>query len=178
MQDGRVLLGVVVGVHGVKGAVKLRSHTADPADIAAYGPLVAEDGRSFHIKILGLAKGNVVASFSGIGDRDAAEGLVGLKLYAFRTALPEPDDEDTFYHADLVGLKAERSDGAVYGRVKAVANFGAGDLLEIALAEGGKTVFLPFTKASVPLVEVKAGRVVVDPPLEVQGGEDAEGEER
>ncbi len=177
MQDGRVLLGAVVGVHGVKGAVKIRSHTADPADIAAYGPLVAEDGKSYHVKILGFAKGNVVAAFSGVNSRDAAEALVGLKLYAFRASLPETEDEDTFYHADLVGLRAEKTGGAPFGRVKAVANFGAGDLLEIALEDGGKTVFLPFTKACVPKVDVKAGRVVIEPPQEV--GEDGaqEGEE-
>lgn len=158
-----VLLGQIVGAHGVRGAVKIRSFTQEPTDIAAYGPLRDETGtRSFKVRVLGMARGNVLATLAGVADRDAAEALRGLALFVARTSLPAPD-EDEYYLADLVGLSAVRSDGSAFGSVVAVHDFGAGTLLEVERAGAG-SVLLPFTRACVPVVDPPAGRVVVEPP--------------
>jgi 16S rRNA processing protein RimM len=132
--------------------------------VTRYGPLEAEDGtRVFEIATLRPAKGHLVARLRGIDDRDAAERLTNIKLYVPRERLPAPAD-DEFYHADLVGLTAASADGTVVGTISAVQNFGAGDLLEIQPAGGGTSMFLPFTKAAVPTVDIAAGRVIVVPP--------------
>ncbi|MBX6369503.1 MAG: ribosome maturation factor RimM [Rhodospirillales bacterium] len=165
MPDARVLVGVIVGAHGVRGAVRIKPFTAEPAAIAAYGPLEDETGtRRFEIRLVGEGKGVVIATLKGIGDRNAAEALKGLRLYVARAALPPPGEEE-FYHADLIGLAAVRRDGTLLGRVCAVHDFGAGDSLELALADGG-TLLVPFTKAVVPEIDVAGGKLVVEPPEE------------
>lgn len=165
MPDARVLVGVIVGAHGVRGAVRIKPFTAEPAAIAAYGPLEDETGtRRFEISLVGEGKGVVIATLKGIGDRNAAEALKGLRLYVARAALPPPGEEE-FYHADLIGLAAVRRDGTLLGRVCAVHDFGAGDSLELALADGG-TLLVPFTKAVVPEIDVAGGKLVVEPPEE------------
>ena len=123
------------------------------------------DERSFTLRIIGAAKGDgmVIAQLSGIADRDRAEALRGLRLYAPRAVLPPIGDDDEFYHADLVGLPAMLGDGAPLGTVIAVHDFGAGDMLEIE-PDAGPKVLVPFTRAVVPIVDIAGGRVVVDPP--------------
>jgi 16S rRNA processing protein RimM len=161
--DARICVGLIAGAHGVRGLVKLKSFTEDPAAVAAYGPLSDETGaRRFRIALGSAARDHWIARIDGIGDRDAAEALKGTRLYVDRARLPEPEPE-SFYHADLIGLRAETGAGAGLGRVTAVHDFGAGDMLEIALGSG-RTVVVPFTRAVVPVVEIAAGRVVVDPP--------------
>jgi 16S rRNA processing protein RimM len=162
----RVCLGVVVGAHGVRGFVKVKPFTGEPDAVAAYGPVETKDGRRrFKIDAMGMAKDAVICRLEGVGDRDAAEALRGAELYVDRTRLPAVDEEEEgWYHADLVGLAAIGVDGRVFGQVVGVENFGAGDLLEIARPEGGQTVLMPFTAANVPSVEIAAGRVIVDPP--------------
>ena len=159
-----MLLGEIVGLHGVQGQVRVRTHTGDPLDVVAYGPLTAEPGgRALVLKVLREAKGGVViARVPGVADRDAAERLKGLRLYVPRSALPAPEEEE-FYHADLEGLRAELAEGGDLGRVRRVVNYGSGDMLEIDRVGGG-SVLVPFTRAIVPLVDVLGGRVVVDPP--------------
>src|SRR5689334_4299109 len=135
-QEKRVCVGVVTGAHGVRGAVRLKSFTAEPGDIARYGPLEDERGeRRFRPRLTGSAKGVVVAKLPGIDDRDQAEALRGLRLYLPRAALPPPG-EDEYYHVDLIGLAAALADGTCLGTVRAVHDFGAGDTLEIERAEG------------------------------------------
>jgi 16S rRNA processing protein RimM len=159
----KVCLGAVVGVHGVKGVVRIKSFTAHPADIAAYGAVSDESGgRSFTVSVLGQARGAVLARLSGVADRDAAEALRGLRLYVPRAALPETK-EDEFYHADLIGLPVETKEGARLGTVRAVHNFGAGDILELR-DDDGRELLLPFSDAVVPGVDIGAGRIVADPP--------------
>ena len=148
--------------HGVRGEVRLRSFTEDPMALTGYGPLEAEDGsRAFEVEALRPAKSVLVARFAGVTNRDAAAELRNLKLYVPRARLPEPEDE-AYYHRDLIGLVAVDADAAVLGRVSAMQNFGAGDLIEIAPAAGGPSVLLPFTKAYVPVVDIPAGRVVLE----------------
>lgn len=160
--DGLLCVGVVTGAKGIRGEVRVKSFTAEPADVAAYGPVSDAGGtRSFRLKVTGMAKGQVTVRLSGVDDRNAADALKGLKLYVPRAALPEPDP-DEFYHADLVGLSVELAGGEPLGTVKAVHDYGAGTSLEVA---GGKRglVMVPFTKAACPVVDLAAGKVVVEP---------------
>lgn len=159
----KILVGVVGAAQGVRGEVRIKSYTGDPKALGSYGPLETDGGRAV-LKVLGLRplkNDMVVARFEGIEDRDAAAALTNTKLYVDRTRLPPPDEEE-FYQADLIGLEAITPEGEGIGRVVAVQNFGAGDLLEIA-PEVGQTLLVPFTKAFVPVLDFEAGRVVVEP---------------
>ncbi len=170
-EDERLCVGVIAGAHGVRGLVKIKSFTDDPADLIAYGPLTDESGaRRYQVAVTGRAKGVLLARIEGVGDRDAARALSGARLYVARAALPEPEDEE-YYHADLIGLAVEDRAGAPLGRVAAVQNFGAGDILEIERPDQG-TLLVPFTKAAVPLVDPAGGRVVVEPPEETEAQPD------
>ena len=159
-----VFLGVVTGARGLKGEVRLRSFTSDPAHIGDYGPLTDGEGRqTFHLRVTGVVKDRVFARFDGIDDRDSAEALKGLALHVPRHALPDPG-EDEYYLADLIGLRAEHSgapDAEVLGTVKAVHDFGAGPILEISDGGAGD-ILIPFTRDTVPVVDIAHGRVVVD----------------
>ena len=144
--------------HGVRGAFRLRCFTEMPESVAAYGPVHDEAGRPlFALRILAEAKGGLIAATPGIADRDAAEALRGLRLFVPRDRLPATE-EDEFYHEDLVGLTARAPDGTSLGRVIAVHNHGAGDILEVEL-EPGRTELVPFTRAAVPAVDLAAGTV-------------------
>jgi 16S rRNA processing protein RimM len=159
----------------VRGQVRVKSFTADPVDVAAYGPVESEDGtRTYKLKVMGEAKGLVLIKLDGVNDRNAAEALRGTRFYVARERLPELE-EDEFLYSDLVGLKAEGEDGVVLGSVKGVADFGAGELLDIVLIGGG-SLMVPFTKAAVPVVDIANRRLVVIPPLFVESEEGQEGE--
>jgi 16S rRNA processing protein RimM len=158
----RILVAEIGAAHGLRGEVKLRSFTQDPTAVQDYGVLEGEDGRTFTIESLKPAKGFLIARLAGVSDRTGAEGLRGVKLYVPRERLPAPEDE-TFYYADLIGLAAVTGDGRTLGKVVAVHNFGAGDLIEVEAGAGG-SVMLPFTAAVVPEVDLAAGRLTVDPP--------------
>jgi 16S rRNA processing protein RimM len=163
MSADRVCLGAIGGAFGVRGEVRLKSFCARAEDIAAYGPLYAEDGRRFEIRLTGQISNGLSARLSGVETKDAADALRGVRLHAPREALPSlPDDE--FYHADLIGLEVVDTGGAPLGRVKAVLNHGASDLLELHRPGEPATLLLPFTKAVVPTVDLAAGRIVADPP--------------
>ena len=161
----RVCMGIVGAPHGVRGAIRIKSFTDAPEAIASYGALEDERGeRQFTLRVIGSAKGDgmVIAQLTGITDRDQAEAVTGVRLYAPRAALPATA-EDEFYHADLVGLTAMLDDGTTLGTVIAVHDFGAGDMIEIAPAVG-QPMLVPFTRAVVPVVDIAGGRVVIDPP--------------
>jgi len=159
----RVCVGQIGAPHGVSGEVRLRSFTAEPGAIAGYGPLETEDGRILKIESLRPAKNHFVAALSGIGDRDAAEKLTNLKLYVPRDRLPELVETDEFYHADLIGLAVVNKAGEQLGTVLAIHNFGAGDLIEVRLDDGGKTEMIAFNEHNVPSVDIAAGRIVIEP---------------
>ena len=164
MSAPRVCVGAIAGAYGVRGEVRLKSFCADPRAVAEYGALSTEDGtRSFTVKLGSPVKNGFAAKLSGVSTKEAAEALRGTRLYADRDRLPAPE-EDEFYHADLIGLQVFDTGGALLGRVKAVLNHGAGDLLEIDLVEAAGTALLPFTKAAVPTVDLSQGRIVADPP--------------
>jgi 16S rRNA processing protein RimM len=154
--------------HGVRGAVKLWTFTEDPFAVKVYGPLLTKDGaRQFEVTSAREAKGHLVATLKGISTREEAERLNGVELYVAREKLPETD-EDEYYHADLIGLAAVNAANEPLGKVIAIHNFGAGDIIEIA-PPGGTTLLLPFTNAVVPSVDVAGGRVVIELPPEIDG---------
>jgi 16S rRNA processing protein RimM len=174
LPESRILLGRIGPAHGIRGEVVVQSFTADPADIASYGLLTDESGaRSFRLRVMRVTPKGVVARVEGVADRTAAESLRGLDLYVARERLPRAR-KDEFYHADLIGLSAVSPEGTVLGHIVAVDNFGAGDLLEIRLAEQLQTIFVAFTQACVPEIDVEAGRVVVRLPVDApdECGED------
>src|SRR3954471_21728231 len=165
---GHICIARIGAAHGVRGAVKLWTFTEDPMAVKAYGPLVTKDGaRSFEVATAREAKDHLVATLKGIATREDAERLNGIELYIAREQLPATD-EDEYYHADLIGLDAVNSANEPLGRVIAIHNFGAGDIIEIAPPQGA-TILLPFTNAVVPSVDLKAGRVVIELPGEIAG---------
>ena len=154
--------------HGVRGAVKLWTFTEDPLAVRDYGPLTTKDGaRQFEVTHAREAKDHLVATFKGVATREDAERLNGIELFIAREKLPATD-ENEYYHADLIGLAAVTSAGEPLGRVAAIHNFGAGDIIEIA-PPGGPTMLLPFTNAVVPTVDLANGRVVIELPDEIAG---------
>jgi len=162
-----ILLGAVIGAHGLKGEVKVKTFTHSPEKLGAYGPLSTKDGRALTVAQLRAAKPDeAVVRFAEIADRNAAEALKGTELFVPREALPAAE-ADEFYHADLVGLRAEDEEGRVLGTVSGVHNFGAGDVIEIVRADGD-TVMLPFTREVVPVIEIEAGRVIIAAPEDVE----------
>ncbi|MBW8269764.1 ribosome maturation factor RimM [Caldovatus aquaticus] len=161
----RILVGEIGRPHGVRGLVRLRSFTADPAAIAAYGPLTDETGTRRFVLTL---KGEGLAQIEGVADRDAAARLTGTRLYVERDRLPPPEDPEEFYLADLVGLPAVTEAGEPLGRVRAVEDYGAGPFLVIAGGPDGRERLVPFTRAAVPVVDLAAGRIVVAPPAEIE----------
>ena len=173
-KPGRILLGRIAGAHGIRGEVVIHAFTAAPENIGAYGPLSDAAGTlTFKIgKARATSKG-VVARLEGVTDRNAAEALKGVELFVERGRLPQAGEQE-FYHADLIGLEAVSPDGAAVGRITAVQNYGAGDLLEIRLTGAGATELVPFTEAFVPQVDVAGGRVVV--MLTAAEAEDTESE--
>ena len=172
-----ILLGRIAGAHGIQGDVIVHSFAAEPADIAAYGPLSDKSGaRQFKLRVLRMTpKGAVIARIAGVADRNTAEALKGVELYVARGKLPKPDDGE-FYHADLIGLAAVSPEGAALGEIIAVHNFGAGDLIEIRMSGSNATELVPFSDRYVPSVDLAARKAVVVMPVSApEGGDDAEG---
>jgi 16S rRNA processing protein RimM len=162
----RVCIAQIGAAHGVRGEVRLKAFTEDPLSVTRYGALETEDGtRQVMIEAARPAKDMLVVRLKGIADRNAAEALKNVRLYVARDKLPKAD-ADEFYYADLIGLTAQKQSGETVGTVKAVHNFGAGDLIEIEPQGGGATVMWPFDETTVPLVDVAAGKIVVEPPVD------------
>ena len=160
-----ILLGVVIGAQGLRGEVRVKTFTETPERLSAYGPLHTPDGRAFAVvKVRALKPDVAVVQFDGVDDRTAAESLKGMELHVSRDVLPAPE-ENEFYHADLIGLRAEDVEGRLIGEVRAIHNFGAGDVIEIVRSDGGN-VFLPFTLETVPAIEPDQGRIVIAEPID------------
>jgi 16S rRNA processing protein RimM len=160
----RICLGQIGAAHGVRGEVRLRSFTSDPAAIADYGPLETEDGRVFEIETMRPAKDHFVVRLAGVRDRDAASALANTRLYVPRERLPQTQEPDEFYHADLIGLAVVDRAGNNLGTVIAIHNFGAGDLIEVRAGASGHSELVPFDTTHVPAVDIASGTIVVDPP--------------
>jgi 16S rRNA processing protein RimM len=167
--DRLILMGVFGAPQGVRGEIRVKSLTGELGAIGAYGPLTDKGGtRAFAFESLRpLKDGMLVARLAGVSTREAAETLKNLELFARRDQLPPPA-HDEFYYDDLVGLEAVDAAGAPLGRVVSLMNYGAGDVLEIAPAQGGETLLLPFTKRVAPRIDFAAGRIVIEPPREAE----------
>ena len=169
MPDRLILLGVIGRAHGVRGLVRVTSHTADPAGLTGYGPLSDPSGRRFTLRWVGEGIAEVFEVIDGdkrkITDRTAAERLTNTRLFIERDRLPRPDD-DEYYLADLIGLEAVRDDGRPLGVVSVVHDYGAGVSLEIE-REGTGSLLVPFTEACVPVVDIVGRRLTVVPPDEI-----------
>jgi 16S rRNA processing protein RimM len=160
----RVLLGEIGGAQGLKGELRIRSYTEVPGDIASYGPLEDESGaRHVEFESLRVTPKGVIARVKGIITREQAEALNRTKLYVPRSRLPAREEEE-WYHSDLVGLAAVGQDGVALGTVVAVLNFGAGDLIEVRPATGGESLIVPFTRDTVPEIDIEKGHLVLVPP--------------
>jgi 16S rRNA processing protein RimM len=160
-----ICIAEISGAHGLRGEVRLRSFAANPSDIEGYAPLLAEDGaRSYEIASLrpaGAKPDLFIARLVGITDRHMAEALAGARLHARHEQLAQGLTEQEFLHADLIGCRVEGENGEEYGKIVAVQNFGAGDLLEIALRDAGRTEFVPFTRAFVPRIDIARRKLVI-----------------
>ena len=171
-----IFVAQVGAAHGVRGEVKVTTFTADPMALADYKTLLRQDSSpALTIMSARPTKGGIVARLNGVADRNAAEALRGLKLYIQRDSLPEPE-EDEFYLADLIGLSVETAEGEALGTVKAVQDFGAGDLLEIQ-PRAGATWWLPFTRQAVPEVRLAQGKLIAAPPATIEADPDEGREE-
>ncbi|HMM62939.1 MAG TPA: ribosome maturation factor RimM [Mesorhizobium sp.] len=159
--ENPIQMAVIGAAHGIRGELRVKTFTGDPLALADYGPLHAKDGRAFEIADIRPAGTVVIVRFKGVDDRSAAEALTGTELFVDRSVLPD-EEEDEFYHADLVGLAVKDEKGAVIGKVAAVQNFGGGDILDLTLG-GRKGVLIPFSKAAVPEVAVAGGYIRIDP---------------
>src|ERR1700719_1291431 len=169
----QICVARIGAAHGVRGAVKLWTFTEDPLAVRRYGPLATKDGaRRFEVTHAREAKGHLVATLKGIATREDAERLNGIELYIAREKLPATD-EGEYYHADLTGLAGVNAADEPLGRVTAIHNFGAGDIIEIAPPHGA-AMLLPFTNAVVPTVDLAAGRVVIELPAEIEGDDPAD----
>jgi 16S rRNA processing protein RimM len=168
MTNSQICVARIGAPHGVRGAVKLWTFTEDPLAVTDYGPLKTKDGgRTLEVDTVREASGHLVATFKNVTSREDAERLNGIELYIPRDRLPEPEDGE-YYHADLIGLAAVDAAGTAIGKVLAIHNFGAGDIIEIAPLQGN-SLLLPFTDAVVPTVDLKAGHVVIEMPGEIIG---------
>jgi 16S rRNA processing protein RimM len=165
-----VAVGIFGAPHGVRGELRAKSYTGDPKALGAYGDLTDKSGaRRFKIVGLRALKDDmVVVRIDGVADPAAAAKLTGVEIFARRENMPAPA-ADEFYHADLIGLRAMTREGEDLGRIVALRNFGAGDILEIAPKAGGETVLLPFTKAVAPEIDIAGGRIVIAPPRVIEG---------
>jgi 16S rRNA processing protein RimM len=164
----QICVARIGAAHGVRGQVRLWTFTDDPLAVTRYGPLSTKDGaRQFEITNAREAKGHLVATLKGVTTRNEAERLNGVELHVARDKLPATAD-DEYYHADLIGLAAETTAGELLGRVAAIHNFGAGDIIEIE-PPAGTSIMLPFSNAVVPTVDLAKGRVLIELPEEIEG---------
>lgn len=163
-EDDLICIGAIAGSFGVRGEVRLKSYTAEPDAIADYNPLTTEDGKtSFDIGVIGRIKNGLSVRLSSVSTKEEADALKGIKLYVPRSRLPSlPDDE--FYHADLIDIEVFDTGGTLLGQIKAVQNHGAGDMLEVGGPGLKNTVLVPFTREVVPMVDLTARRIIIDPP--------------
>lgn len=160
-----IQVGIITSAHGVQGEMKLRSFTADPLSIFDYQPLHDASGQQhYSFTVRSEVKGQFIVRLKGISDRNAAEKMAHTALYVPRERLPEPEDEETLYIEDLRGLRVLLEDGTLYGQVQDVVNFGAGDIVEIKPAQGGKSELYPFTHATFPTIDLTSGHLVVCTP--------------
>ena len=161
--ENPVLMATIGAAQGLRGEVRARAYTSDPASLGDYGLLHSLDGRTFEVLEIREAKNVVIVRFRGINDRNAAEALNGLELYIERDNLPDEElEDDEFFYADLEGLEAVDDKGVGYGTISGIYDFGAGDLLELK-GPGKRPVLIPFSEAAVLEIDLESGKILIDP---------------
>jgi 16S rRNA processing protein RimM len=155
--DTKILVGVIIGAHGIRGEVKLKSFTAEPKAIATYGPLLSAKGETFEITRLKLQTEDFIAALKNVSDRNRAEELKGTELFITRAQLPK----DELYLHDLIGAPIFNNDLAL-GTIIGFENFGAGDLIDVKIEGREDTVLIPYNKTFI--VEASAAKVIVNLP--------------
>ncbi|MEP1143037.1 MAG: ribosome maturation factor RimM [Henriciella sp.] len=156
-----VVIGAILGAHGVRGDVRVKSFTAEPDALFEYAPFLDDAGKVLIAPVRARpAKDHFIVTPKTMLQKEEWDGLKGTKLYVPRDALPAPDD-DEFYIEDLVGLDVFTGGDTPLGRVKAVLNHGAGDLIEVDPKNGAKSVLVPFTLEDVPVIDLGLKRIVV-----------------
>jgi 16S rRNA processing protein RimM len=169
----QLLMGRIGAAHGIKGEVRITSFTAEPMALLDYGPLATnKPGLVIEIESARATTNVLVARLRGVSQRTDAEKLNGVELYVDRDKLPPHEDDDDFYHVDLIGLDARLPDGTVIGQVTAIPNFGAGDLIEVRDPRSGDTFLYPFTKAVVPEIRITERFLVIEVPVDADPGEE------
>jgi len=139
----------------------VKSFTGEAADALSYGPLLDAGGAALVTPTRArMVKDHFIVTPEESRQKEDWDGLKGTLLHVSRAVLP-PTEDDEVYIAELIGVAVFDEAGVALGNVKAVHNFGAGDLLEIDRAEGGKTVMVPFTEEDVPEIDLSEGRLVV-----------------
>ncbi|MBR9824948.1 MAG: 16S rRNA processing protein RimM [Alphaproteobacteria bacterium] len=168
--DDLVFVAAIAGAHGIKGECKVKSFTGKPEALFDYGPFLNEKGEVIYTpQRWRLNKDAFIVSFTQKMTRDDAQAARGTKLYVPRSALPELE-EDEYYHSDLIGLKVQLLDGSPMGKVRAVHDFGSGDILEIVDSPDRRGAWMiPFTLEQVPHVSINEGVVTIDPLEEIEG---------
>ena len=156
-----ISVGVIIGAHGIRGEVKLKSFTADPKAVATYGPLSSATGEIFEITKLKPATTDFIATLKNVTDRNRSEALKGTELFVPRDRLPEPEGDEVYVH-DLIGLSVHLADGTVLGEIVDVADYGAGDLIDVKIEGRKDTVLIPFADAFV--LSADGEKVVVEVP--------------
>lgn len=172
MSDNPILMARIGAPHGVRGEVRVKSFAADPVALGDYGKLFDAQGRKFEIKAARPSKTVLVVKFAGVNSREAAEALNGVELFVDRSALPEPE-EDEFYYSDLIGMTVTDAAGEPIGALRAIEDYGSGDVLEITLAKGGSELVM-FTRDNVPEIDMDARTITVVMPDTVEARENAD----
>ncbi|MEO8757766.1 MAG: ribosome maturation factor RimM [Devosia sp.] len=169
----QILMGRIGAAHGISGEVRIQSFTEEPLALKEYGPLATNrPDLVIEIETARATTNVLVARLKGVTDRTTAEALNGVELYVDRDKLPPTEADDDFYHADLIGLDVRLGDGTTLGKVSAIPNFGAGDLLEVHDARTGDVYLYPFTKAVVPEIRIADGYLVIEVPVDAEPGEE------
>ena len=165
MDTNWIIVGAIAGSFGTRGEVRLKSFCTNPKDIETYSPLNADNKKTYTLKIKKVTKDLLVANISGVTSKEDADSLKGVKLYANRDNFPNLLN-DEFYYSDLIGLTVLNPSSQKIGTVSAILNHGASDIIEISTSKNDKFL-LPFTKETVPTIDLPKKTIIVNLPSEV-----------
>lgn len=160
MTGDRLAIATIARPHGVRGEVKVRC-SPDYLAFLAGCPLVHVAGRELRVAAVRGSEGAPIVAFEGIASRTDAEQLQGRAVEADRAALPQLA-HDEYYLTDFAGLEVVDASGVRLGVVATAANYPANVVLTIRLDAGGE-LLAPLTHDAVPVVDLAAGRISIDP---------------
>ena len=161
-----VLIGKIVGAHGVKGTSKVRSYADSPSLFKPGEALLARNetsGSTEHLEINWVKPhtGAVLISFRGVSDRNQAEALIGSELFIAKDKLPALD-EDVHYWFDLIGIEVYTIEGDHLGRIESIIETGSNDVYVVK--DGSTEVLIPALGSVVLNIDTEHNRMEVDLP--------------